>query len=60
MIKYFCDKCNCELCEYEIYTITVTPPEIRCWDDDEAGTDILCRKCWERFEAWIRIKPEAD
>lgn len=56
MIKYFCDKCNRELENYDIFTVTVTPPEIRRWDDNaRTGTGILCRECWGRFEGWIGI-----
>lgn len=58
MIKYFCDKCNRELENVDIFTVTVTPPEIRRWDDNaRTGTAILCRECMERFDAWLEALP---
>ena len=29
MIKYFCDMCEKQLEEWDIFTVEVTPPEIR-------------------------------
>lgn len=56
MVKFFCDKCERELEEIEIFTITVTPPEVRSWSDNErTGTGILCRDCLERLEGWFGI-----
>lgn len=56
MIKYFCDKCDKELENYDIFTITVTPPEIRRWDDAaRTGECILCRKCLDAFQGWLSV-----
>ena len=57
MIKYFCDKCDKELENYDIFTIPVTPPEIRRWDDDaRTGECILCRECLDAFQGWLEIR----
>ena len=58
MIKYFCDKCGKELENYDIFTIDVTPPEIRQWEDDAYTADpfILCRNCMKSFHVWIAKK----
>lgn len=57
MIKYFCDKCDRELDSFEIFTITVAPPEIRAWADEaRTGTCILCPNCLEVFEGWVKVR----
>lgn len=57
MIKYFCDKCEKELEDYDIFTITVTLPEIRRWDDNaRTGDCILCRECLDAFQGWLGLK----
>lgn len=57
MIKYFCDKCEKELENYDIFALTVTPPEIRRWDDDaRTGECILCRECLDAFQGWLGLK----
>ena len=54
MIKYFCDKCDKELAHYDVFTVTVTPPEIRQWlDDAMSGECILCRECLKKMQDWI-------
>lgn len=51
MVKYFCDKCGKELEEYEVFTITIFPPEIRSWADNaRTGDCIFCTKCVEEFQ----------
>ena len=58
MIKYFCDKCNKELENYDIFTVDVIPPEIRTWEDDaNTGTCILCRVCLKEFQKWLKTSP---
>ena len=50
MVKYFCDKCNKELEEYEVFVVTVFSPEISSWNDDaKTGDCILCTKCVDEF-----------
>ena len=59
MIKYFCDKCDKELEDYDIFTVTVTPPEVRQWTDDaRTGTGILCRECLKKMENWMMLRCE--
>ena len=55
MIKYFCDKCGKEIKDYDLFTVEVTPPEVRCWSDDaETGTYILCYQCIRKTNDWIK------
>ena len=55
MIKYFCDMCEKQLEEWDIFTVEVTPPEIRrCEDDAYTGSYILCRNCLKVFQNQIR------
>ena len=55
MIKYFCDKCNKQLVDYDIFTVEVKPPEIRQWKDDVyTRTYILCRDCLKEFHKWLK------
>lgn len=57
MIKYFCDMCEKQLEEWDIFTVTVTPPEIRQWTDDAyTGTCILCRTCLKLFQNQIKAR----
>lgn len=60
MIKYFCDRCGEELCDYnmnEIFTVTVKPPEVRAWADDaETETYILCYDCVRELNKFIERK----
>ena len=61
MIKYFCDKCDKELENCDIFTITVTPPEIRRWDDAaRTGDCILCRECLDAFQGWLEVIEETE
>ena len=54
MIKYFCDKCDRELERFDIFVLSVTPPEVRTWDDNAlTGECILCRECLEKFQYWV-------
>lgn len=60
MIKYFCDKCGKELKQFdnelsfELFKVTVDPPEIRKWSDSaETGTYILCYECVRKFNKWL-------
>ena len=55
MIKYFCDKCNKQLVNYDIFTVDIKPPEIRQYmgDDMYAGTYILCKNCIKEFHKWL-------
>ena len=56
MVKYYCDKCNLQLETYNIFTIKITPPDFRRWDDEALTEDrILCRGCMELFDGWISI-----
>lgn len=58
MIKYFCDKCDKELENYDIFIIPC--PEIRTWDDDaRTGYCILCRSCLDKFENWVS-RPQTE
>ena len=55
MIKYFCDKCGQELANYDIFTLTITPPEIRMYTDDAyTGDGIMCRDCIALFHKWLK------
>ena len=58
MIKYFCDKCGKQLENYDIFTVEITPPEIRQWEDNAYTADpfILCRNCMKSFHVWIAKK----
>ena len=57
MIKYFCDMCEKQLEEWDIFTVTVTPPEIRQWTDDAyTGACILCRNCLKLFQNQIKAR----
>lgn len=57
MIKYFCDMCEKELAEWDIFTVEVTPPEVRQWADDAyTGTCILCRNCLKLFQKQLRVR----
>ena len=61
MIKYFCDKCGKELENVDIFTVEVTPPEIRRWDDDaRTGVCIMCRDCLDAFQKWLKDKEQTD
>lgn len=61
MIKYFCDKCGKELENTDIFTVEVTPPEIRRWDDDAlTGICIMCRDCLKAFQKWLSNEPQTD
>ena len=53
MIKYFCDKCGKQLEKYDIFTVTVTPPEWRAWEDACTGDCIMCHKCLDIFQKWL-------
>lgn len=56
MIRYYCDKCEQELGEMDLFVVTVTPPEIRRWDDNaKTGDCILCRECLDGFLGWLEI-----
>ena len=55
MIKYFCDMCEKQLEEWDIFRVEVTPPEIRRWEDDAyTGSYILCRNCLKVLQNQIR------
>ncbi len=55
MIKYFCDMCEKQLEEWDIFKVEVTPPEIRQWEDDAyTGMCILCRNCIKLFQNRIK------
>ena len=62
MIKYYCDKCDKEVERYIMFTVTITPPEIRQYGDDDifdySGSGILCRDCIKEFEKWLRRRHE--
>lgn len=61
MIKYFCDKCGKELENVDIFTVEVTPPEIRRWDDDaRTGVCIMCRECLDAFQGWLSISEQDE
>ena len=61
MIKYFCDKCGKELANYDIFTVTVTPPEWRTWADEaRTGDCILCSKCLDIFQKWLEERASND
>ena len=61
MITYFCDKCDKELENFDIFTVTVTPPVFRRWDDDaRTGDCILCRSCLDEFQRWLSIADESE
>lgn len=61
MIKYFCDKCGKELENFDIFTVEVTPPEIRSWDDNaRTGICIMCRDCLDVFQKWLKDKEQTD
>ena len=54
MVKYFCDKCNKELEEYEVFAVTVFSPDVRSWNDDaKTGDGILCTECVDAFQKWL-------
>ena len=56
MIKYFCDKCDRELESCDIFVLSVTPPEVRSWNDNAlTGECILCRECLEKFQYWVLV-----
>ena len=55
MIKYFCDKCNKQLVNYDIFTVNVVPPEVRQWEGNAyTGTYILCEDCIKEFHKWLK------
>ena len=60
MIKYFCDRCGEELCDYnmnEIFRVTIDPPMFRSWmDDATTGTYILCYDCVREVNKCIERK----
>lgn len=55
MIKYFCDKCNKNLVDYDIFDVEISPPEIRDWDTNAyTGKIILCKNCLKEFYKWLK------
>lgn len=57
MVKYFCDRCGKERGQYELFTVTITPPKIWSYSDPMAeyyeGGLHLCSNCMEKINECI-------
>lgn len=60
MIKYFCDRCGRGRGKYELFTVTVTPPEVWAYSDPMAeyyeGDLHFCTKCMQEITNFINAE----
>ena len=57
MVKYYCDRCGKTRGRVELFTVTVTPPEV--WDYNDSlimyfdGNLHFCRECMKKINDCI-------
>lgn len=55
MTKYYCDRCGGEIERYSVFTLEITPPEIRTIEDASYSAELhICRDCIKDVDRFIR------